>query len=158
MLLKPCLKMSFLIGESMKIVSSLLVMLFSISVSFAGEISGEDAYGGCPKELSKSTTYLSDYIFADVILPSHMDIDLVVVARHERARVKIIGGEFVKDAAALECSQDALAGVEKLDTNFFKHTIYGDSVRFRGIYKICVSNFRGDIIETVTLCNSNTGD
>lgn len=138
--------------------SLFFVFVLSLSSAFAGEISGKDAYGGCPKQLENATTYLSDYIFADVILPSHMDIDLVVVARHERARVKVVGGEHVEDASALSCDQDALAGVESLDSNFKKHTIYGDSVRFRGIYKVCVSNFRGDLIESVTLCNSNTGD
>lgn len=135
-----------------------VLFLFSLSQSFAGEFSGKDAYGGCPEGLENKTTYSSDYILADVFLPSHMYIDLVVVKRREGVKVEVFGGENVKDASSLHCSQDILTDVKSLDHNILKHRTYGESVRFTGVYLICIKSLSGKPIESALLCNSNTGD
>lgn len=137
-----------------------MVLLFSLSLtqSMAQTYLGTDAYGHCPQGFEDNTTYISDYIYADVIMPSHMELQLSVVIRHELGIVKIIGGEGVTDPNALDCSSDQVEGVERLGRNMLRHVVNGDSVYFNGIYKVCVMDRRGNEIESALLCNSNTGD
>lgn len=134
------------------------VLMTSISSSFAKGYSGTDVLGLCPEGLRNNTTYLSDYIFADVQTPSHMDLELVVLTRHERARIHVVGGERVKDIDELDCSQPEAEGLRKLGLNGVTHNVFGMSSGFTGIYKVCVTDFSGKIIEVANLCNSETGD
>lgn len=128
-----------------------LVVLFVLLFSVAG--AGAIECGSLPSKINNHSFY------AEVISQSHMDLELVVVLKspYLEGRVQVVGGEDMYGKIPT-CDSKSDKPLKWDSERFLSDHTSGGSSSFDAAYRICIYNYKKELVRSYEICNSEVGD
>lgn len=109
---------------------------------------------------SIATKIDDNYVYAEVISRSHMDLEFVLVSKAPRMyKLKVYGGEGFDHTNLPKCGEGPEADLNWFSYNIAREWTSGGSSSFSSAYRICYYDYNlTEVKRSYAVCNWETGD
>lgn len=131
-----------------------IFMMISLTLLVLSQISAY-ARGNCSGISAKLD---NSKLYAEVVSRGHMDLELVLVKKaFYSAKLKVTGGYGYNADNLPTCEMNELDSLKWLSRNIATYSTF-DYDYHTAAYAICSYDFRGQLIDSYTVCNYEVGD